>query len=330
MKTAVFKGILGQELALRGLEGILATGQLRQSLLFEGPLGVGKQLVASRFAAAIAKRPDIHYLAPEGKTAQHSIDAMRSLAQRVQLRGFDKSPCVFIIEEAHRMPLPAANALLKTFEEPPERVVILLLTSSPSELLATVRSRCLPIPFSPMKRKHLVDILTEHRVEFTHGDELEGLLDYGRAGFALRYFQTSASERVKLMLSLLKFPLKFSDFRSRVDMLDREVTKYSDETCRRAQQFAAGQEVVASIREHNLRVAQSQVQLHVQEEFQYFVATLLNLANRGQLRGVKPWSEIPLEQFAADFQKAQLLLQRGGRLGQLLEFHWLTWRLIDA
>lgn len=324
-----FAGVLGQNLAIEGLQRMLDSGQLRQSLLFEGPSGVGKQLVASCFAAACANRHDIHHLRPEGISAQHTIDAMRDLAGRVQVRGYDKSPSVFIIHSADRMPLPAANALLKTFEEPPERVILALLTSCGSDILATVRSRCLRVPFLPLGPSDLTRILSDRQIDYRSSSDLDNLLRFGRAGFAVRYFETTAKLRIANLMRLLQFPLTYRDFKRCTETLDRQSAQYIEEISQQTKQEMDRQEVVSSLREQALRFALARAQLHLQEEFQYFASSLLDLANRAQLSGEAPWTLFPLQQLASHLQRAQLLLQRGGRLGQLLESTWLTWRLLS-
>ncbi len=86
--------------------------------------------------------PDFLSLLPEETDAPIKVDAVRQvvgfLQQRAQFGGWR----VVLIEPAERMNVQAANALLKTLEEPGERVLLLLLSERPSELLATVRSRC--------------------------------------------------------------------------------------------------------------------------------------------------------------------------------------------
>lgn len=84
--------------------------------------------------------PDVHHIYPEGKC--HPISALRKLTEDASLTPFKAPYKVFLIHEADRMLVASANALLKTFEEPPERSIILLLTCYPDKLLPTILSRC--------------------------------------------------------------------------------------------------------------------------------------------------------------------------------------------
>lgn len=150
------------------------------SLLFVG-MDVGE--IAFRFAVDLIgsatsrpisrdshNHPDLHLYHPEGKTGMHSISSLRKLKQEIILSPFEGKWKVFIIHEAERMLPTSANALLKTFEEPPEYSVIILLSSFPEKILPTILSRCQTIYFpNPPERKvtelqyQLLDFLSDER-----------------------------------------------------------------------------------------------------------------------------------------------------------------------
>ena len=131
------------------------------SLLFAGPKGSGKAKASIQFAGdviclhnphhrakiASGNHPDIHLFHPEGKTGIHSIDSLRGLTREVAMCPNEAHLQFFIIHDAERMLPTSSNALLKTFEEPTPRSVIILLSSKPSKLLPTVLSRCQKIDF---------------------------------------------------------------------------------------------------------------------------------------------------------------------------------------
>ncbi|HET9184750.1 MAG TPA: hypothetical protein VFN82_01295 [Solirubrobacterales bacterium] len=136
--------------------------------LFLGPRGSGKRAAARAFAAEIlaaaaadpldARRralldpsphPDLVWLAPRG--AQHLVEEVRERVIRAAAyRPFEGGRRVFVIEAAEAMRDESQNALLKTLEEPPEFVHLLLLSSDPEGLLETVASRCQPVGFAPL------------------------------------------------------------------------------------------------------------------------------------------------------------------------------------
>ncbi len=149
------------------LAAALASGP-SHAYLFRGPRGAGKAAVARAFAAEIlaagaadpddARRralldpsphPDLVWLQPRG--AQHMVEEVRERVIRAaSYRPFEAEKRVFVIEAAEQMRDESQNALLKTLEEPPDFVHILLLTSEPSALLETIASRCQPIDFAPL------------------------------------------------------------------------------------------------------------------------------------------------------------------------------------
>ena len=85
--------------------------------------------------------PDILVWSHE-KPKTFSVDEARSLVSDVSIRPFESERKIYIVPDAHLMQAPAQNVLLKTLEEPPEYVVILLLTASTDAMLETIRSRC--------------------------------------------------------------------------------------------------------------------------------------------------------------------------------------------
>lgn len=136
--------------------------------LFRGPRGSGKSLVARAFAAELlaavaadpddARRramldpsphPDLVWLRPPG--AQHMVEEVREKVIRASsYKPFEAEKRVFVIEAAEQMRDESQNALLKTLEEPPDFVHLILLTAEPAQLLETISSRCQPIDFAPL------------------------------------------------------------------------------------------------------------------------------------------------------------------------------------
>lgn len=143
-------------------------GAPSHAYLFRGPRGAGKAAVARAFAAEIlaaeatdpedARRralldpsphPDLVWLRPRG--AQHMVEEVRERVIRAaSYRPFEAEKRVFVIEAAEQMRDESQNALLKTLEEPPDFVHLILLTAEPAMLLETISSRCRPIDFVPL------------------------------------------------------------------------------------------------------------------------------------------------------------------------------------
>jgi DNA polymerase-3 subunit delta' len=91
--------------------------------------------------------PDIHWVRPESKMRIIGVDQMRDLMKEIQLKPTEAEFKVAIIVAADRMRAEAANAFLKTLEEPPAKSVLILLTTEPQRLLETILSRCLRLNF---------------------------------------------------------------------------------------------------------------------------------------------------------------------------------------
>jgi DNA polymerase III subunit delta' len=146
--------------------------------LFRGPRGAGKRAAARAFAAEIlaaaaedaedARRralldpsphPDLVWIAPKG--AQHMVEEVRERVIRAAAyRPYEGGKRVFVVEAAEAMRDESQNALLKTLEEPPEFVHLILLTSEPAALLETVASRCQPVEFAPLPAEAVEASLT--------------------------------------------------------------------------------------------------------------------------------------------------------------------------
>jgi DNA polymerase-3 subunit delta' len=159
------------------LSAALSSGP-SHAYLFHGPRGAGKAAVARAFAAEIlavgaadeddARRralldpsphPDLVWLKPRG--AQHMVEEVREKVIRAaSYRPFEADKRVFVVEAAESMRDESQNALLKTLEEPPAYVHLILLTSEPAALLETIASRCQPIDFAPLPPEAIEASLT--------------------------------------------------------------------------------------------------------------------------------------------------------------------------
>jgi DNA polymerase-3 subunit delta' len=172
MSAAVEQATEHQGRARVALSAALA-GEPSHAYLFRGPRGSGKRAAARAFAAEIlaataedpedARRralldpsphPDLVWLAPRG--AQHLVEEVREQVIRAAAyRPFEGGKRVFVVEAAEAMRDESQNALLKTLEEPPGFVHLILLSSEPEALLETIASRCQPVEFAPLSAEVL-------------------------------------------------------------------------------------------------------------------------------------------------------------------------------
>jgi len=167
MPTALLEATEHQARARVALTAALRSGP-SHAYLFRGPRGSGKRAAARALAAEIlatgapdpgdARRralldpsphPDLVWLAPRG--AQHLVDEVRERVIRAAAyRPFEGGKRVFVVEAAEAMRDESQNALLKTLEEPPDFVHLILLSSEPEALLETISSRCQTVSFAPL------------------------------------------------------------------------------------------------------------------------------------------------------------------------------------
>ena len=166
--------------------------RLAHAYLITGPLGSGKELLAADLASLVngtpaenvfsAKARDILVARPESKSRRIVIAQIRDLEHALQMRASNGRRKVAIIPDADRLQTEAANAFLKTLEEPPKDSLLLLLSALPEALPETILSRCIAIPLDPNgqpqrrnEEEKLVELLqlTSHEkswtVQFAYG-----------------------------------------------------------------------------------------------------------------------------------------------------------------
>ena len=214
----MFESILGHEPIKTYLTQALAQNRLPHALLFAGLDGVGKTLFAKHLATTLLQttlhrletgnHPDFHPLIPEGKSGLHSIETLRSLIDEVHSASFEAPAKVFLIQDADRMQPAAANALLKTLEEPTPDTILILLTSAPTEILPTILSRCIRLTFHPLSESDIGTLLRERG----HPETL-AKRSHGSIGRACEYATQPSLEEP--LFSLL------SQRHSHVEMMER-------------------------------------------------------------------------------------------------------------
>ena len=156
-----FADLVGQEHISRTLSRAVTSGQISHAYLFTGPRGTGKTSTAKILARALncAEGPT---LTPCGvcdscrsisdgssmdvfeidAASNRGIDEIRDLRESVKFAPTEGHYKIYIIDEVHMLTTEAFNALLKTLEEPPERVIFILATTEPHKVPATIQSRC--------------------------------------------------------------------------------------------------------------------------------------------------------------------------------------------
>lgn len=154
-----FDKIIGQSFAKKYLSNSIKKDKINHAYLFEGIDGVGKSTFAKEFAKYLLKTehiensPDYINIEPQG--ASIKIAQIRNLQTDVIIKPHGDYK-IYVINNAEKMTMESQNALLKTLEEPPIYVIIILITNNKNSLLDTIKSRCdivkfLPIPLVELK-----------------------------------------------------------------------------------------------------------------------------------------------------------------------------------
>lgn len=156
-RPATFSDVVGQNHAVELLTQAISQKKVSHAYLFCGGRGTGKTTLARIVARDIGcNQEDIIEI---DAASNRGIDEIRELREAVRSSPFSSPYKVYIIDEAHMLTKEAANALLKTLEEPPSHVIFILATTDPEKLPTTIVSRCQKVVFKQPDIKTLAERL---------------------------------------------------------------------------------------------------------------------------------------------------------------------------
>ena len=174
----VFDGIFGQPRVREFFRASIASGRVSHAYLFTGPAGSNKTAAAYAFAQALLcknngcrtcddckrierrKHPDVHFYAPEGAQG-YLIEQIREIISSVSLAPIRAQSKVYILDRVDLLGVKAANAFLKTLEEPVPGVTFILLGRTREGVLPTIVSRCQVVPFRHIPALEAAGILSQ-------------------------------------------------------------------------------------------------------------------------------------------------------------------------
>lgn len=236
----MFENFHGNAAPAEVLEQMIAGARIPQTILLAGPEGIGKATLARRFAARllghpesienddlslphnverIAEReklpadkrsedpllfqshPDFVTFCPEGPLRQISIQQIRLLKERAQFAPLKGRHRVFLIDQLDRANEQAANSLLKTLEEPPSHLVLIMTARNPYDLLPTIRSRAVPFALSRLTDEEMAAFAAAHKLD--HAERRLRLAE-GCPGAAIAFDLETYDRRRDAMLALLR------------------------------------------------------------------------------------------------------------------------------
>lgn len=230
----------GNRAAVDALEEMVRRQRIPQTLLFSGPEGVGKATLARRFGALLigdavkierddlsleenaaliadrekwpaekrnddpllfASHPDFLTFAPDGPLRQITIQQMRFLKDRATLKPLKGAWRLFLIDQIDRANEQAANSLLKTLEEPPPHLILIMTARNPYDLLPTIRSRAVPFGLSRLTEDEMRAFIRARGLD--QPDRRQKLAE-GAPGLAVSIDIETYDRRRAAMLALLK------------------------------------------------------------------------------------------------------------------------------
>jgi DNA polymerase-3 subunit delta' len=229
----------GHRDVVEALDRMIDAQRIVQTILLDGPEGVGKATLARRFAARLtggaekierddlslahnaaiveerekwpsekrvedplffSSHPDFVTFPPDGPLRQISIQQMRLLKGRAQYKPLKGSWRVFLIDHVDRAGEQAANSLLKTLEEPPEHLILVMTAENPYDLLSTIRSRAVPFHMGRLTHDEMREFASSRGLDHA-GRRLA--LAAGSPGVALALDLEEYDKRRAAMLALL-------------------------------------------------------------------------------------------------------------------------------
>ncbi|MEK6530926.1 MAG: DNA polymerase III subunit delta' [Deltaproteobacteria bacterium] len=219
-----FKRILGHKKEIDMLQRAMRSGRLHHAYLFTGPEGIGKKEVAFAFARALncaspvdngldscgscndcsmmdaRAHPNLACVYPTDKDGERCAEGLIRIEDVRQVQGVlryraMRGKKIAVIDDSEKMMPAAANAFLKTLEEPPPDSMIILVTQHPAGLLPTILSRCQRIGFRPLPKQAVQAFLME--TPGMGAEAAEGLagISSGSLSLAVRYSDSEACEK---------------------------------------------------------------------------------------------------------------------------------------
>ncbi len=183
----MFENIVGNIKVKKLLINTVKNKKTSHSYLFVGIDGIGKKLIAKEFSKILLctknenqycndcksciefdtdNNPDFTLIQPDGNAIK--INQIREMQSKVQEKPIISNNKIYIIDDADKMTIEAQNCLLKTLEEPPEFVTIILIGTNENAFLSTIKSRCMSIHFNPISDKEMMMYLKEnYQIEVT-------------------------------------------------------------------------------------------------------------------------------------------------------------------
>lgn len=258
-----FNDIIGHEEIIKHLQSAINKNKISHAYIIDGEKGMGKKLIANTFAKTMqcklqgdtpcntcvscltfnsGNHPDIIYVKPTKKTGIGVNDIREQINKDINIKPYHYPYKIYIVDNAHLMTEQAQNALLKTIEEPPSYVVIILLSNNINHFLPTILSRCVNLRLKPLSPEKIKTYITgELKIEDYRTDLItsfaQGIIGKARELALSTEFIDMREDMIKVTETIIQgdeFELMalvgiFEEYKDQVeDCLDLLLTWYRD------------------------------------------------------------------------------------------------------
>lgn len=201
---AAFSNIIGHEQLVSYFLRSLEHGNISHAYILSGEDGMGKMTLTKAFAQALlcetrnacghcdsclrfasGNHPDMIYVTHEKENSIGVEEIRQQVISDTEIRPYYGGYKIYVIDEAEKLTPSAQNALLKTIEEPPEYVIIILLSSHEESFLQTILSRCITLRLRPLSDAAVADYLKQHYALEQHQASIYAAFARGNLGKAI-------------------------------------------------------------------------------------------------------------------------------------------------
>ncbi|MBF8437967.1 DNA polymerase III subunit gamma/tau [Halanaerobiaceae bacterium Z-7014] len=251
-----FSDLVGQEQVVQTLKNSIEFERISHAYLFAGPRGTGKTSTAKVYARALncleeeriepcgqcenCKRIDNDQsmdLIEIDAASNRGIEAIRELREKVKFYPGEGRYKIYIIDEVHMLTNQAFNALLKTLEEPPDKVIFILATTEPHKVIPTILSRCQRFDFSLLTQQEIAS-----RLEYICQEEN---IQYERE--ALNLIAYSSSGGMRDAISLLDQAISYSGKDISLEQIEEMLGRVKVKTLSRFVNYLAENDTAGAI-----------------------------------------------------------------------------------
>lgn len=258
-----FDEIVGHNEIINHLQSAIKTNKISHAYIIDGEKGIGKKLIANTFAKTLQcqkkgispcdeciscrtfdslNNPDVIYVEQTKKTGIGVDDIREQINQDINIKPYQHPYKIYIVDNADTMTEQAQNALLKTIEEPPSYVMILLLSNNINKFLITILSRCVVLKLKPIMPDKVMNYVIEKLEISDYRSELitsfaQGIIGKAKELASSTEFFDMRESMIKIVdiiingddYQLLEVSQKFEDYKDDIqDFLDLLMTWFRD------------------------------------------------------------------------------------------------------